>query len=104
MADYGYQYTADERVLMSALFDSTKEERPELFKAIAESVAKTQAERSQYKSFIQGQVRRAEARAAQLGFLRLNVAPTDIQDLERYLQELLGYIAFNEMVEEYHSH
>jgi len=58
----------------------------------------------QYIRFIQGQVTRAEARAAQLGFFRLNVAPTDIQELEQYLQQLLGYIAFNEMYNEYYSH
>jgi hypothetical protein len=104
MAEYGYEYTPDELVLMRALFDSSKEEREEIFKAIAESTAKTQAERSQYKSFIQGQVSGAEIRAAQLGFIKLNVAPHDIRDLELYLKELLGYIAFKEIVNDYHSY
>jgi len=104
MAEYGYQYTEEELVLMRALFDDSRTDRPELFKAIAESTAKTQAERSQYKSFIQGQVRRLEERAAQLGFIKLNVAPHDIEDLELYLNELLGYIAFKEIVDEYHSY
>jgi hypothetical protein len=50
---------------------------------------------------MKGQVVRAEARAYKLGRDLVVVKPTDIDDIELYLQELLGFIAFSELQDEY---
>lgn len=56
-----------------------------------------------YYKFMKGQVVRAEARAYKLGRDLVVVKPTDIDDIELYLQELLGFIAFTELQDEYVS-
>jgi acyl-coenzyme A thioesterase PaaI-like protein len=56
-----------------------------------------------YYRFMKGQVTRAEARAYKLGRDLVVVKPTDIDDIELYLQELLGFIAFTELQDEYVS-